>query len=143
MMPPGSVRSARQNHGPPVSGIDGPHQASSISSSAAPSRSPARMPSPVFAFAPTVQSAPIGCALVLLAHRGVVLEAAAGQHDAVPGADDPLLAVVRDDDAGDDVVLEVQVLERGVEQHRHAGVGQPGPQRRRRTPARGPRGPCG
>ncbi len=60
MMPPGSVRSAIQNHGPPVNGIDGPHQASSMRSTAAPSFWPAVMPSPVFAAAPTVHSVPIG-----------------------------------------------------------------------------------
>src|ERR1700727_751461 len=34
---PGRLRSARQKYGPPGSGIDGPHQASSISPGAAPS----------------------------------------------------------------------------------------------------------
>src|ERR687888_606559 len=49
MMQPGSVRSARQKYGPRGSGIDGPHQASSITSTAAPSAIPASIPSPMLA----------------------------------------------------------------------------------------------
>ena len=59
-MQPGRLRSARQNTGPPVSGIDGPHQASSIRSSTPPAASPGGMPSPVLPGEPTVHSAPIG-----------------------------------------------------------------------------------
>lgn len=59
--PPGRVRSARQKYGSPGSGIDGPHHASSISASEAPARCPARIPSPVFSFAPTDHWVPIGC----------------------------------------------------------------------------------
>ena len=55
------MRSARQKYGSPGVGIAGPHQASSIRSSAAPARWPARWPSPVFSLAPTVQAVPIGC----------------------------------------------------------------------------------
>jgi hypothetical protein len=57
---PGRLRSARQKYGPPGSAMDGPHQASSISPVAAPSSSPARIPSPVFPAAPVVHSVPIG-----------------------------------------------------------------------------------
>ena len=57
---PGRVALGQANHGAPTSGTVGPHQASSIRSSAAPSFSPARMPSPVLALAPTVHSVVIG-----------------------------------------------------------------------------------
>ena len=57
---PGRLRSARQKYGPPGSGIDGPHQASSISPVSAPRSRPARIPSPVFPGAPVVHSVPIG-----------------------------------------------------------------------------------
>ena len=57
---PGRLRSARQKYGPEGSGMDGPHQASSIRSSAAPASWPARMASPVFPAAPVVHSVPTG-----------------------------------------------------------------------------------
>ena len=60
MIDPGELRSESANHGAPTSGTVGPHQASSIKSSAAPSFSAATMPSPVFATAPTVHSVVIG-----------------------------------------------------------------------------------
>jgi len=59
-MQPGRLRSARQKYGPPGIGIDGPHQASSISPTAAPRSRPARMPSPVLPAAPVVHSVPMG-----------------------------------------------------------------------------------
>jgi len=59
-MQPGRLRSARQKYGPPGSAIDGPHQASSISPTAAPRSSPARIPSPVFPAAPVVHCEPAG-----------------------------------------------------------------------------------
>ncbi len=131
MIPPGSVRSARQNHGPPVSGMDGPHQASSINSSAHRARSPARMASPVLAAAPTVQSLPIGCPLVLLAQRRVVLEAPRREDDAVAGPHAAPATGGGDDDTGDAAVLDVQVLERRVQHDRDAGVAHTEPQGRR------------
>ena len=60
MIEPGELRSDNANHGAPTSGTVGPHQASSMMSSAAPSFSAATMPSPVLAFAPTVHSVVIG-----------------------------------------------------------------------------------
>ena len=57
---PGELRSDRANHGAPSNGTVGPHQASSMSSSAAPSFSATTIPSPVLATAPTVHSVPIG-----------------------------------------------------------------------------------
>ena len=60
MIDPGELRSDSANHGASTSGTVGPHQASSMISSAAPSFSAARMPSPVLAFAPTVHSVVIG-----------------------------------------------------------------------------------
>lgn len=60
MIDPGELRSDSANHGAPTSGTVGPHQASSINSSAAPSFSAARIPSPVFALAPTVHSVVMG-----------------------------------------------------------------------------------
>jgi hypothetical protein len=60
MIEPGELRSDNANHGAPTSGTVGPHQASSMISSAAPSFSAARMPSPVLAFAPTVHCVVIG-----------------------------------------------------------------------------------
>ncbi|KMS88412.1 hypothetical protein ACZ91_25975 [Streptomyces regensis] len=57
---PGRDRSANANHGPPGSGIDGPHHASSMRSTAAPTSIAAVIASPVLAFAPTVHSVPIG-----------------------------------------------------------------------------------
>src|SRR5207245_1063229 len=59
-MQPGRLRSARQKYGPPRSGMDGPHQASSISPVAAPRSRPARIPSPVFPAVPVVHSVPVG-----------------------------------------------------------------------------------
>jgi len=47
MIEPGRLRSARQNHGPFGSGMHGPHQASSIRSTAAPAEMPLSMPAPV------------------------------------------------------------------------------------------------
>ena len=60
MIEPGELRSDSANHGAPTSGTVGPHQASSMTSNAAPSFSAARMPSPVLASAPTVHSVVIG-----------------------------------------------------------------------------------
>src|SRR6201986_1187922 len=60
MIDPGELRSDSANHGAPTSGTVGPHQASFISSSEAPSFSAATMPSPVLALAPTVHSDVIG-----------------------------------------------------------------------------------
>ena len=60
MIEPGELRSDRANHGAPTSGTVGPHHASSMMSSAAPSFSAAMMPSPVLALAPTVHSVVIG-----------------------------------------------------------------------------------
>ena len=60
MIAPGELRSDSAIHGAPTSGTVGIHQASSMISSAAPSFSPARMPSPVLALAPTVHSVVIG-----------------------------------------------------------------------------------
>ena len=60
MIDPGELRSDNANHGAPTSGTVGPHHASSMRSSAAPSFSPAMMPSPVLALAPTVHSVVIG-----------------------------------------------------------------------------------
>jgi hypothetical protein len=57
---PGRLRSARQKYGLPGSGIDGPHQASSIRPVAAPASTPAAIPSPVFPADPVVHSVPIG-----------------------------------------------------------------------------------
>ena len=60
MIEPGELRSDRANHGASTSGTVGPHHASSMMSSAAPSFSAAMMPSPVLALAPTVHSVVIG-----------------------------------------------------------------------------------
>src|SRR5215475_163662 len=60
MIEPGELRSDKANHGAPTNGTVGPHHASSMMSSAAPSFSAARMPSPVLASAPTVHSVVIG-----------------------------------------------------------------------------------
>ena len=60
MIDPGELRSDNANQGAPTRGTVGPHQASSITSSAAPSFSAARIPSPVLATAPTVHSVVIG-----------------------------------------------------------------------------------
>ena len=60
MIAPGELRSDSAIHGAPTSGTVGIHQASSMISSAAPSFSAARMPSPVLALAPTVHSVVIG-----------------------------------------------------------------------------------
>ena len=60
MIDPGELRSDSANHGAPTNGTVGPHHASSIRSSAAPSFSPATIPSPVLALAPTVHSVVIG-----------------------------------------------------------------------------------
>src|SRR6202008_5107558 len=60
MIDPGELRYDNANHDAPTSVTVGPHHASSIRSSAAPSFSPAMMPSPVLALAPTVHSVVIG-----------------------------------------------------------------------------------
>ena len=112
MRPPGRVRSARQKYGWPGSGIAGPHQASSIRSSAAPS--PLAGPDAVAGVLLRADR-PVradGLPLVLLAHGRVVLEAARADDHAAAGADQAGGAVPGDDHAGHGAVLDVQVGER-------------------------------
>src|SRR3989304_2689781 len=56
----GNERSAKANHGPLGSGIDGAHHASSMYEIAASTRRAARMPSPVLVGAPRVHCALLG-----------------------------------------------------------------------------------
>ena len=67
---PGCERSASMKNGGP-SGLrtDGPHQASSMRSTAAPAFWPATMPSPTFSVAPTVQPVFCGSALAYVGVR--------------------------------------------------------------------------
>ena len=134
MIDPGELRSDSANHGAPTNGTVGPHHASSINSNAAPSFSAARMPSPVLAFAPTVHSVVIGCALVLDPHLFVVFETTAPQDHPAASPNQLRLGAFRsahvpDVHAAHHAVLDIQVGQRGVEQHRHTGVAQPDPQR--------------
>ena len=95
MIEPGELRSDSANHGAPTSGTVGPHQASSMISSAAPE---------LFGGEDAVAGVgdradgPFGGdrrALVLHPHLLVVLEAAAAEDDAAAGPDQPRLSDLR------------------------------------------------
>src|ERR1700733_11297029 len=60
MIEPGELRSDSANHGAPTSGTVGPHHATSMTASAAPSFSAATMPSPELDSSPPVHSVVIG-----------------------------------------------------------------------------------
>ena len=125
---PGRLRSARQKYGPPGSGIDGPHQASSISPVAAPSCWPATIPSPVFPAAPVVQPVPIG-------DRWYLRRISSLRSNPPVAISTPRLAlstacspVTDHPHAGDPAVGDDQAGQRGVEPYRYPAGGEPGPQ---------------
>ena len=96
----GIIRSLSMNCSRPSGQhIAGNHQASSSRSVAAPTFSPARIPSPVAAGLPKLQSFS-STGQMFTAPRHVVVEAAAGQDDAAAGADALRAAVAFDDGAG-------------------------------------------
>ena len=135
MIEPGELRSDSANHGAPTSGTVGPHQASSMMSSAAPSFSAARMPSPVLATAPTVHSVVIGARWYFTRICSLCSKPPDPRITAAPGPDQFWLSGFRcgrvaDVDAADDAVLDVQVGQRGVQPDRHARLLQPDAQRR-------------
>ena len=135
MIAPGEFRSERAIHGAPTNGTVGIHHASSMMSSAAPSFSPAMMPSPVLAFAPTVHSVVIGarwyftriCSFCSKPPDPRITPRRARMSS---GSADLGRVGITNVDSAHDAVLDVQVGERGVEPDRHPGLLQADPQRR-------------
>ncbi len=123
-MQPGRLRSDSANHGPPVSGKDGPHHASSMKSTAAPSFWPARIPSPVLAFAPTVHSVPIGARWYFLRISSLCSNPPLARITPLRARMICCSPVRVDGHAAHHTVLDEQIGQRGIEEQRHAGVPQ-------------------